>query len=94
MHSEGIERNHAGTNESTLTMPRTLRVNDPTGEPIGTADSPEGVKRVLENLGPGRYHVDEFSADPFRSRHTSRRWGVVIAKPDGTVIFDRDPWPM
>jgi hypothetical protein len=37
--------------------------------------------------------VDEIGADPLSSGHTSRRWGVVTAKPDGTIEVDRDPWP-
>ena len=32
-------------------MPRILRVNDPNGEPIGTADSHDGIKRAIEGLG-------------------------------------------
>jgi hypothetical protein len=48
-------------------MPRILRVNDPNGDPIGTADSQEGITCVIEGLGPGRYHVDEMSADPLPS---------------------------
>jgi hypothetical protein len=74
-------------------MPRTLRVNHPNGDPIGTADSPEGIKRVVEGLGPGRYHVDETSADPLPGGHTSRRWGVAIKHPDGIVTLGPDPWP-
>ena len=73
---------------------RILRVNDPNGEPIGTADSQEGIKRVIEGLGPGRYHIDEISSDPLPSGHTSRRWGVGIKRPDGVVALDPDPWPM
>jgi hypothetical protein len=60
------------------TMPRIRRVNGADDEPIETADSSEGVNRILEGLGLGRYHVDEISAEPLRSGHTSRRWGVGI----------------
>jgi hypothetical protein len=74
-------------------MPRILRVNYPNGEPIGTADSQEGIKREIEGRGPGRYHLDEISSDPLPSGHTSRRWGVGIKRPDGVVTLDPDPWP-
>jgi hypothetical protein len=74
-------------------MPRILRVNDPNGEPIRTADSQEGIKRVIKDLGPGRFHVDEISTDPLPSCRTSRRWGVGIKRPDGSVTLDPDPWP-
>jgi hypothetical protein len=74
-------------------MPRILRVNDPNGEPIRTADSQEGITRVIKDLGPGRYHVDEISSDPLPSGHTSRRWGVGIKRPDGMVVLDPIPCP-
>jgi hypothetical protein len=57
-------------------------------------DSVEEVEEFARQNGHGRYHVDEISADQFRSGHTSRRWGIVFAKPDGTVDIDRDPWPV
>jgi hypothetical protein len=56
-------------------------------------DSSESLELFARDHGPGRYHVDEISADPLPSGHSSRRWGVVIAKQDGTVSVDRDPWP-
>jgi hypothetical protein len=74
-------------------MPRILRVNDPNGDPIGTADSQESIKGSIERLGPGRYHVDEISSDPLPSGHTSRRCEFGIMRPDGVVTIDADPWP-
>ena len=74
-------------------MSRILRVNDRHGEPIGTADSPDGVSSIVMGLDPGRYHVDEISADPLPSRHRSRRWGIGIKHPGGMVTLDLDPWP-
>lgn len=75
-------------------MPRILRVNNPDGEPIGTAHSVEGVWDTLEPLPPGRYHVDEISSDPLPNGHTSRRWGVGIKRGDWMISIDRDPWPL
>jgi hypothetical protein len=57
-------------------------------------DSVAELEDFARQNGHGRYHVDETSADQFRSGHTSRHWGVAIAKPDGTVDADRDPWPV
>ena len=74
-------------------MPRILRLNNPDGNPIGSAESVEGVREMLEPLPPGRYHVDEIGSDPLASGHTSRRWGVGIKRGDRTVTIDRDPWP-
>ena len=45
-------------------MSRILRVNDPDGEPIGSAESIPGLARLLEDVPPGRYHIDEISHDP------------------------------
>ncbi len=81
------------TDKNTSTMPRILRVNDPDGEPIGSADSIPGLARLLEGVPLGSYHIDEISADPLPTGHTSRRWGVGIKRPDGSVTLDPDPWP-
>ncbi len=92
MLAVGTGRKRVQTNFSTSTMPSILRVNDPNGERIGSADSQEGVKRIIESLGPGRYHIDEISSDPLPSGHASRRWGVGIKRPGGSVTLDPDPW--
>jgi len=73
-------------------VPRILRIKGADGEPIGTAESGQGVQRILEGLPPGRYHVDEISRDPLPCGHTSRRWGVGIKHGDGTFALDPDPW--
>jgi hypothetical protein len=73
-------------------MPRILRVNDADGDPIRTAESDEGVQRLLESLPPGHYHIDEISSDPLPSGHTSRRWGFGFKFGDQSVAIDRDPW--
>ena len=71
-------------------MPRILRINDPDGDPIGSDESILGVGRLLESVPPGRYHIDEISADPLPSGHTSRRWGVALVKGDSTMSIDRE----
>jgi hypothetical protein len=70
-----------------------LRVTDPQGDPVGAASTVEGLRRPVERLGPGRYHVAEIDADPLPSGHTSRRWGSALKHPDGRVELDPDPWP-
>ena len=70
-----------------------LRANDPQGDPVGATDAVEGLRRLVEGLGPGRYHVDEIAADPLPSGPASRRWGSAIKHPDGRVELDPDPWP-
>ena len=59
---------------------------------IGDADTIEAAKEIVRVQRPGRYHVDEISADPFPSGHTSHRWGVAIKRPDGSVELEPDPW--
>ncbi|HZW33453.1 MAG TPA: hypothetical protein VFF52_22230 [Isosphaeraceae bacterium] len=69
------------------------RISRPHREPITDVDSVEAVDGALRADGPGRYHVDEISADPLLSGDTRRRWGTAIKRPDGAVTSDPDPWP-
>lgn len=80
-----------GTGRRASIMPRILRVNNPDGEPIGTTESAEGVRAILEPLPPRRYHIDEISRDPLPSGHTSHRWGPGIKRGGWTVTINRDP---
>jgi hypothetical protein len=94
-HGLAIGHNHyvrRRTNESPSTMPRILRVNGADADPVGTADSPDGTRSIVTGLDSGRYYVDDISADPLPSGHTSRRWAVRIKLADGTVIIDPDAW--
>jgi hypothetical protein len=60
-------------------------------EPIIDADHVEAIEPTIRASELGRYHVDEISADPLPSGHTSRRWGVGIKRGDGTVVIEPDP---
>ena len=40
-------------------MPRILRVNDADGDPVCTADSPEGIRSIVTGLDLGRYQARE-----------------------------------
>jgi hypothetical protein len=71
-------------------MPRILRINDPEGDPIGSAESIPGLARLLEGVPPGRYHTDEIRADHLPSGHTSRRWGFAIIRPDSSMSIVRE----
>ena len=72
---------------------RMFRISRDGREPIVDVDQVEAVEAAIRSSAAGRYHVDEISADPLPSGHTSRRWGVGIKRPDGVVTLDRDPWP-
>ena len=73
-------------------MSRILRVNNPDGEPIGSAESIPGLARLVEDVSPGRYHIDELSHGPLPSGHTSRRWGIAVKRSDSSVSIARDIW--
>jgi hypothetical protein len=56
-------------------------------------DSVEALQACARDHGPGRYHVDEHSLDPFPgSNDSARAWGSVIHHQDGCVVLDPIPW--
>jgi hypothetical protein len=56
-------------------------------------DSIESLEAAARDPGPGRYHVDEHSLDPFPRSHVSARaWGRVIHSQDGQIILHPIPW--
>jgi hypothetical protein len=63
------------------------------GDGLDDADTIEGARQVVPGQPPGRYHIDQICAELLPSCHTSRRWGVGIKRPDGSVTLDPDPWP-
>jgi len=70
-----------------------FRISRPGADQVADVNSVDDVAKIIGSGKPGRYHVDEISADPLPSGHTSRRWGIAIKGPDGTVTLDPDPWP-
>jgi hypothetical protein len=54
-------------------------------DPIVDVDHVEAIEPAIRSSEPGRYHVDEMSADPLPSGQTSRLWGIVIKSRDGAV---------
>ena len=55
-------------------------------------DSIDEVEPAIASSKPGRYHINQISAEPLPSGHTSRRWGVGIKATDGSVVIERDTW--
>jgi hypothetical protein len=51
----------------------------------------EAIESAIRMLRPGRYNVDEVSADSSPNDESSRRWGVVIKRSDGTLDIRIDP---
>ena len=70
-----------------------FRISRAGQERIINVDSVEKLAPEIHAPPPGRYHVDEISAVPLPSGHTSRRWGVGIKRADGSVVVKPDPWP-
>ena len=62
-------------------------------DPIVDVDQVEAIEPAIRSSIPGRYHVDEISADPMPCGRTSRRWSVGIKRDDGTVSIEPDSWP-
>jgi hypothetical protein len=62
-------------------------------EPVIDIDSLDEIEPALRSSKPGRYRVDEISADPLPTGHTSKRWGIVIKWRDGAVFLEPDPRP-
>ena len=53
-----------------------FRIVDRDGEILADADSLDGVTEIVRRAPPGRYHVDEISADPLPSGHTCPALGL------------------
>jgi hypothetical protein len=69
------------------------RISQNGQEPIIDVAQVQAIGPALRLSPPGRYHVDEHSADPFRgSKHVARAWGRVIHRQDGTVVTEAHPW--
>jgi hypothetical protein len=51
-----------------------FRISQNGEEPIIDVDTIEDTEPAIRSSEPGRYRIDEISADPLPSGHTSRRW--------------------
>jgi hypothetical protein len=61
-------------------------------EPNFDVDQAEAIEPAIRSSKPGRYHVDEISADPLPSGHTSRRWGIGIKRVERSIALESDQW--
>ena len=51
-------------------------------------DTEQDIEEFTLDHGPGRYHVDEHSLEPFEgSNAKARGWGTMIHQPDGRVTL-------
>jgi len=80
------------TDVRTDIMGALYRVFSPNGNPIGDADSIDGVIEIARNALPGRYRIDSISADPDSGVPRSWTWGAVIKSRKGRIKLDVPPW--
>lgn len=73
-------------------MPPIYRVFSPDGDPIGDADSLDGVVEIARNAAPGRYRVNRITSDPASGEERSLTWGAVIKSAKGRIKLDVPPW--
>jgi hypothetical protein len=74
-------------------MPSIYCISQPGRKPMTDVGTVEAVEGSIRDGKPGRYHIHQISAEPLPSGHTSRRWGVGIKRPDGSITLDPDLWP-
>jgi hypothetical protein len=68
------------------------RVFAPDGNPIGDADSIDGVVDVARSAVPGCYRIDRICAQLGSAVSTSQTWGAVIKSQKGQITLDVPPW--
>jgi hypothetical protein len=74
-------------------MSTIYRISRSGREPVGDVDAVEAIEGAIRAGDSCRFHVDEIASETPPSGHTSRRCGVGIKRPDGSVPLDPDPWP-
>ena len=70
------------------------RISRNVHEPIVDVDQVEAIEPAIRSSEPGRYQVDQIEREPRPSGHTSRRWGVGIKHPNGSVELEPIPWEL
>jgi hypothetical protein len=60
-------------------------------KPVVNVDIVAKIDPAVRALGTGCYHVEQIEREPLPSGHTSRRWGVGLKMPVGSVVIERDP---
>ena len=68
------------------------RINLDEQQQVFVAASISAIGQVLRTAKPGRYRVEEISADPPAEGSTTKRWGTVTKGHDQSVVIEPDPW--
>jgi hypothetical protein len=69
-----------------------FRISRAGSKPIFDVEFVEQIEPAIRSSPPGRCHIDEISADPLRSGHTSRAWGKLVRHTDGRTEAEPHPW--
>ena len=69
------------------------RINRYANEHIIDVDQVEAIEPSIRSTKPGRYQVDQISAEPLPSSDTSRRRGLGVKRPNRSVVLLSDPGP-
>ncbi len=68
------------------------RINLDEQQQVFVAASISAIGQVLRTAKPGRYRVEEISADAPPERSKTKRWGTVTKGDDQSVVIEPDPW--
>jgi hypothetical protein len=64
-----------------------FRILSPDGVYLALSETVQGVVEIVRNGRPGRYHIDETSANLLNAGQPSRNWGAVIRFPSGDIAI-------
>lgn len=73
-------------------MPTAFCLTASDGEPIGEADTIDGLIELARNAPPGRYRIDKVSLDPDTGAPRFWEWGAIVKELDGGINLDLPPW--
>jgi hypothetical protein len=68
-----------------------FRIISPDGDCLALSETVQGVVEIVRHGRPGRYQVDEASANILFSGQSSRNWGAVIRFPSGDISIHNLP---
>jgi hypothetical protein len=52
----------------------------------------EVIEEAISEGPPGRFAIEDVSADQLPFGQASRRWGFATKHEDGSVVIQPDPW--
>jgi hypothetical protein len=68
-----------------------FRISNGMDWPIVDVKTVDEIRCAIRAEKPGYYHIDEIVRYPLPAGYSSRRWGIGIKRPDGSVTIAPDP---